>query len=185
MKAAHLAPLLLGFIAVPAHGVTIDAGEERVIAACIHQAAGGRVWLERTLWGLRDQEGGWIGAEVANTDGSHDLGPLQINSQWVAKIAVRTRREDSDVRRWLTHDPCFNVNAARWIFLSALKASGDYWRAIGIYHSPRPPRGQRYALAIGGRLRRRFGPEVFQAEPARQTSGDQIKIIPSKHERSD
>ncbi len=184
MNAANLAPLLLGLIAVPAHGRTIDTAQERSIAGCIRQAAGGRVWLERTLWGLRDQERGWIGAEVANTDGSHDLGPLQVNSQWVAKIAAMTRREGSDVRRWLIHDACFNVNAARWIFLSALKASGDYWRAIGIYHSPRAPRGRRYALAVGGKLRRRFGPEVFRDQPVRHASGNHIKIESLKSERS-
>ncbi len=161
MKVAHLAPLLLGLIAVPAHGRNIDTGEERLIAACIRRAAGGRIWLERTLWGLRDQEGGWIGAEVANRDGSRDLGPLQVNSQWVRKIAARTRREDSDVRRWLTHDACFNVNAARWIFLSALKASGDYWRAVGIYHSPINWRQRRYASLVARRLSGRFGPEIF------------------------
>jgi len=157
----HLAPFLLGLIAVPAHGRTVDIGEERSIAACIREAAGGRVWLEKTLWGLRDQESGWIGAEVANADGSHDLGPLQINSQWVAKIAARMRRKDSDVRRWLTHDACFNVNAARWIFLSGLKASSGYWRAVGAYHSPIGWRQRRYSALVAAKLRGRFGSEIF------------------------
>lgn len=65
----------------------IDA--ERGIARCIRQAAGGRPWLEMTLWGLRDQEAGWVGAEVPNSNGSHDLGPLQINSQWVVRSRLR------------------------------------------------------------------------------------------------
>ena len=51
--------------------------EELRIAACILQASLGHPWLEKTLWGLRDQEAGWVGAEVRNSNGSHDLGPLQ------------------------------------------------------------------------------------------------------------
>jgi hypothetical protein len=66
-----------------------NAADERRVAHCIRQAAGGQKWLEVTLWGLRDQEGGWIGAAVPNRNGSHDLGPLQINSWWVPKSQQR------------------------------------------------------------------------------------------------
>ena len=134
---------------------------EPVVAACIARSAGGRAWLEQTLWGLRDQEAGWIGAEVPNKNGSHDLGPLQINSWWVPKIATMTGRPTRSVRYWLQYDPCFGAEAARWIFLSALEASGDYWTAIGIYHSPTGWRQRRYSSAVAGHLVRRFGPNVF------------------------
>src|SRR5687767_14854050 len=77
---------------------------ESEIARCIQRAAGGKAWLERTLWGLRDQEGGWIGAETRNANGSHDLGPLQVNSWWVPRIASALRRPESTVRNWLQHD---------------------------------------------------------------------------------
>src|SRR3546814_1111610 len=83
-------------------------------------ASADRSWLEKTLWGLRDQEAGWIGAEVLNTNGSHDMGPLQVNSFWVPRLAALTGRSVQDIRFWLINDPCFNVQAARWIFLSGL-----------------------------------------------------------------
>src|SRR3546814_17808208 len=76
------------------------------IARCIRSAAHGKPWLERTLWGLRDQEGGWIGAAVVNSNGTHDLGPLQINSWWVPKIAALVRRYETHVRHWLQNDAC-------------------------------------------------------------------------------
>ncbi len=135
-------------------------GEVR-IAQCIRAASGGRQWLERTLWGLRDQEGGWIGAEVKNSDGSHDLGPLQVNSWWVGKIASMTGRSPEIIRWWLANDACFNVDAARWIFISGLHATGDYWKAIGKYHSPTLWRQRRYANAVSEHLRRRFGANLF------------------------
>jgi hypothetical protein len=137
------------------------------IGRCIARAAGGKSWLEKTLWGLRDQEGGWIGAEVANANGSHDLGPLQVNSWWVPKIAAVLRRPEQDVRAWLKSDTCFNADVARWIFLSALRSTGEYWAAIGVYHSPTAWRQRRYALSVADHLTRRFGPAIFSDKPVR------------------
>lgn len=128
---------------------------------CILEASGGRPWLAKTLWGLRDQEGGWIGAQVLNINGSHDLGPLQVNSWWVSKLATATGRPQGHIRWWLTHDACFNVSAARWIFLSGLAVTNDYWKAIGVYHSPTGWRQRRYAAQVAAKLRRRFGSSVF------------------------
>jgi hypothetical protein len=70
-------------------------------------------------------------------------------------------RPPTAVRHWLRHDPCFNVQAARWIFLSALAQSRDYWRAVGIYHSPTQWRQRRYAAGVAAKLKRRFGTAVF------------------------
>lgn len=142
---------------------------ESELARCIHLAAEGKPWLEKTLWGLRDQEGGWIGAEIRNTNGSHDLGPLQVNSWWVTKIATATGRPAMHVRWWLTHDACFNVNAARWIFLSGLAVTRDYWSAVGVYHSPTEWRQQRYSASVARHLRQRFGVNVFQHEGVRSS----------------
>jgi hypothetical protein len=134
---------------------------EREVARCIQKAAEGRLWLERTLWGLRDQEGGWIGAEVGNDNGSHDLGPLQVNSWWVPRIAQILHRPPDHVHHWLRFDPCFNAQAARWIFLSGLAVTKDYWKAVGIYHSPTDWRRRRYAISVAAHLQKRFGAQVF------------------------
>src|SRR3546814_7011119 len=65
-------------LSLPAMARAPVATGDAEIARCIRSAAHGKPWLERTLWGLRDQEGGWIGAAVVNSNGTHDLGPLQI-----------------------------------------------------------------------------------------------------------
>jgi hypothetical protein len=134
---------------------------EAEIARCISRAALGRPWLEKTLWGLRDQEGGWIGAEVANSNGSHDLGPLQINSWWVPRIAIMVGQPSRHVRYWLRYDACFNAEAARWIFLSALSTTQNYWKAVGIYHSPTDWRQRAYVAKVANHLRQRFGDRIF------------------------
>jgi hypothetical protein len=145
-----------------------DVADESRVAHCIRQAAGGQRWLEMTLWGLRDHEGGWIGAAVPNRNGSHDLGPLQINSWWVPKIAETLDRSPKDVRHWLRYDPCFNANAARWIFVAALASTDNYWMAIGVYHSPNSDRQRRYAISVAQHLKRRFGGAVFASGPGLQ-----------------
>lgn len=157
------AALILVFLMdVEPAGTQPTSSSEWELARCITQASRGRRWLERTLWGLRDQEGGWLGAEVRNANGSHDLGPLQVNSWWVPKIADAIGRPEVQVRWWLIHDACFNVRAARWIFLSALMATGEYWRAVGAYHSPTSWRQMRYSASVAGHLRRRYGANIFQ-----------------------
>lgn len=153
-----------GALSVPSVAASTREGsaeDELQIARCIHEAAGGRSWLEKTLWGLRDQEAGWIGAEIQNTNGSHDLGPLQINSWWVPKIAKLVGKPSTHVRHWLRFDPCFNAQAARWIFLSGLAATGDYWAAVGVYHSPTAWRQRRYSASVALHMQRRFGADVF------------------------
>jgi hypothetical protein len=159
--------ILLLCVSQPAHSRSpLPPGHEGRIGQCIRRSANGRIWLERTLWGLRDQESGWIGAEIANSDGSHDLGPLQVNSFWVPRLSAMINRRPAQVRTWLTHDPCFNVQAARWIFLSALAATHDYWKAVGIYHSPTYWRQRRYASLMAAKLTHRFGPSIFPREAA-------------------
>lgn len=154
------------FAAAPVEARGTQEGEER-IAECIRQAADGKPWLEKALWGLRDQEAGWLGAEVRNTNGSHDLGPLQINTWWVPKIATLVGRSQADVRVWLMHDACFNAGAARWIFLSALAATDNFWKAVGVYHSPTAWRQRRYALSVARHMQRRFGRDIFAATNVR------------------
>lgn len=156
--------------ATPAQARAAGEGETR-IAHCIRQAAGDKPWLEKTLWGLRDQEGGWIGAEVRNTNGSHDLGPLQINSWWVPKLAGLIERPEWQVRHWLRFDPCFNADAARWIFLAALGSTGNFWQAVGVYHSPTAWRQRRYAQSVARHMQRRFGRDLFAARTQAESKG--------------
>ena len=134
------------------------------VARCIRLASNGKGWLEKTLWGLRDQEAGWVGAKIRNADGSYDLGSLQINSWWVPRISILVHRSEAEVWVWLQHDACFNVYAARWIFLTELQAVRNYWTAIGRYHSRVTWRKNLYIQNVGMRLIARFGADTFGKE---------------------
>lgn len=161
MVGAGLIVLLAAGVIETAAAAGPKSSGDGEVAACIRKASKGKPWLERTLWGLRDQEGGWVGAAVRNTNGSHDLGPLQVNSWWVPKIAALVGRPEPHVRYWLQNDACFNAEAARWIFLSGLAVTGNYWKAIGIYHSPTDWRQARYATSVAEHLRKRYGAKIW------------------------
>jgi hypothetical protein len=166
-RAATIAAVLMGIWVWPSMSMATGFpafAQQLELARCIRRAAGGRAWLEKTLWGLRDQEGGWSGAQILNSDGSFDLGPLQINSRWISRIAAMTGRPAASVSWWLVHDTCFIVDAARWIFLSGLGPGRSYWRAVGAYHSPTAWRQRMYAAGVADRLQRRFGPAVFNSK---------------------
>ncbi|GAA0294774.1 hypothetical protein GCM10009087_00640 [Sphingomonas oligophenolica] len=136
---------------------SMEQQREALIGDCIERAAAGRPWLAKTLWALRDQEGGSVGVAVRNANGTEDLGPLQVNSWWASRIAAVTGRRPAQVRWWLQHDVCFNVDAARWVFLSALAATKDYWKAVGVYHSPVACRQRVYVNSVASHLAARAG----------------------------
>lgn len=152
----------------PALAKRVAPSEAAEIARCIRIASRGLGWLEKTLWGLREQEAGWIGAEIANTNGTHDLGPLQINTWWVPRIARLVDRPEHQVRHWLRYNACFNAEAARWIFLSGLESTGEYWKAVGVYHSPTVWRQRSYASKVATHMRARYGQNVFAASSAEE-----------------
>ncbi len=93
----------------------------------------------RVLPAIQRVEGGEIGTVSPNTDGSQDLGPMQINTIWVADIAAATGLDPARVRARLIGDGCFNIAAAGAILRSYLDAAhGDLMTAVGDYHSHRP-----------------------------------------------
>lgn len=167
-RTPHLLPIVTMFVVavLSTPGKAVGQSLTPVMTGCIQTASSHRVWLEKTLWGLYDQERGWLGAEIANQNGTHDLGPLQINSIWVPVIAGQLQRNPADVRRWLRDDTCFNVGVAAWLFLSGYRNGAGYWAAVGAYHSRTDWRASRYALEVAERLKRRFGTAIFaQAVP--------------------
>nr|WP_246870428.1 lytic transglycosylase domain-containing protein [Novosphingobium sp. SG707] len=108
-----------------------------------------------TLWGLRDQEAGWVGADLVNNNGTHDLGVFQINSSWVPRLSQIVGRSEHRVSELLRYDPCFNAEVARWIFLSILHKFRDYWKAVGMYHSLTVWRQMHYVNGVKYHLKRR------------------------------
>jgi soluble lytic murein transglycosylase-like protein len=77
-----------------------------------------------------------------NTNGSIDVGQLQINS-----IHFRDLARQGIPHRALT-DPCVNVFVAAWLLKQKMVKYGNTWRAIGAYHSESPRQRDAYARSI-------------------------------------
>jgi Transglycosylase SLT domain len=90
----------------------------------------------RVLPSIQAIEGGRPGIVVNDSDGSQDLGVMQINTRWVQPLAAYTRQADITVRARLINEPCYNIAAAGAILRTYLvEDHGDLMQAIGDYHS--------------------------------------------------
>lgn len=62
-----------------------------------------------------------------NTNGSTDLGLMQINSFWLKPLGTTARE--------LVTDPCFNVMAGARVLRDCLDRHGQTWEAVGCYNA--------------------------------------------------
>jgi soluble lytic murein transglycosylase-like protein len=74
-----------------------------------------------------------------NRGRSTDVGLMQVNSFWFAKLGVPQSYGFSE---------CFNINFGTWILAYEIGNHGLNLKAIGKYHSPDELRGQSYASRI-------------------------------------
>ncbi|MBV1796189.1 lytic transglycosylase domain-containing protein [Siccirubricoccus sp. G192] len=117
--------------------------------ACMALAASFYHLPPRVLPSIQAVEGGRVGLARLNTNGSEDLGVMQINTLWVAPLAGYTGWPHAVVRDRLLHDPCFNIAAAGLILRTYLNETrGDLLRAVGNYHSHTPVRNLDYQAKV-------------------------------------
>lgn len=93
-----------------------------------------------------------------NTDGSVDMGLMQINSQWLPTLA----RAGIDARRLLT-SPCLNVAVGALILRDDIKRYGISWKAVGAYNAASPTKRVRYAAKVVRNLRTELAEASGQA----------------------
>lgn len=117
----------------------------KVIAACMMLAAQTYSIPPAVLMGIYQVEGGKIGQEVGpNSNGSYDLGPMQINTIWLPDLAKKWGVNQETAFRWVRDDACTNVGVSAWILRQHLNRTGDISTAIAHYHSKTPKYGYRY-----------------------------------------
>lgn len=125
--------------------------------ACMALAASIYHLPPRVLPSIHVVEGGWPGAAVRNTDGSEDLGVMQVNTLWIGPLALYTGLPAHVVRQKLVSQPCFNIVAAGAILRDYLdEAQGDLMQAVGYYHSHRPALGLPYQARVRNAAARLF-----------------------------
>ena len=136
------------------------ADKPRPWMACFDTAAQHHGVSAEVLKAIAEQESSMRPhARNQNTDGSHDLGLMQINSLWFEELARR------GVSMAQLLDPCTNIHAGAWILSKQIERFGNTWRAVGAYHSRTPEHNARYAWGVYRRLSRAATPAAA-AKPA-------------------
>ena len=103
----------------------------------------------RVLPSIHAVEGGSVGSVHANSDGSEDLGVMQVNTRWIPALARYSGLGEDAVRLRLIVVPCFNIAAAGAILRVYLdEAHGDLMQAVGCYHSHTPALNQAYQAQV-------------------------------------
>lgn len=104
-----------------------------------------------SLLSLAMVEGGKIGSRSPNTNGSFDLGIMQVNTVWLKSASPLAPYLNDTL---LANDVCTNIHAAAWILASNVKKSGgDLWRAVGMYHHPTNDKfAQQYIQKVNNKL---------------------------------
>lgn len=80
-------------------------------------------------------EGGQVGTFSRNSNGSHDMGIMQINTIHEPDIKAKFGYTSKE----LISDPCKNIMAGTWILWQRIQESPKkIWVAVGNYHSKTP-----------------------------------------------
>jgi hypothetical protein len=119
------------------------------LLACMAAVASFYHLPPKLLPSIHATEGGRVGMVSHNTNGTDDLGFMQVNTLWVQPIAGRTGMAPEEVRTRLVNDGCYNIAVAGMILRGSLnEAHGNQMRAVGYYHSHTPGRGQAYRVRM-------------------------------------
>ncbi len=120
----------------------------KILAACLMLASQTYSVPPAVLVGIYKAEGGKVGQEVRNTNGTHDLGPMQINTVWLPDLADKWGVNQNTAHKWVRDDACTNVGVAAWILKGHINETGSLSQAIAHYHSRTQRHGSRYQKKV-------------------------------------
>ena len=124
----------------------------QVLAACFLLASHNYNVPPAALLAIMRVEGGRVGLESPNKNGSFDLGPMQINTIWVPQLAQYWKVDHITARARVRDNACVNVHVAAWILRQRINQTGHLWGGIAGYHSLTPEVGRGYAIRVMGAL---------------------------------
>jgi hypothetical protein len=125
------------------------ATNDATIRDCITAAAEAYREPPAVLLVLLNVEGGSLGQVSYNTNGTVDIGPMQVNQIWLTDVAAHWRTTLLAAYAALRDNFCANVEAGAWILRQALdEAHGDFWEGVGYYHSHHAEYKRSYLRAV-------------------------------------
>lgn len=116
----------------------------QALAVCIFAAAQTYAVPPSVLLGILHVEGGKAGQAVSNTNGTFDLGPMQINTIWIPELSRYWGVPKETALRMVRDDACVNIGVGAWILRSKMNETGSLYKGIAWYHSATPKYGHKY-----------------------------------------
>lgn len=124
--------------ALMACGVMAHANE-----ACLAKSAQDYNVDVNLLKAIAKTESGFSAGAISppNTNGTVDIGYMQINSSWLGKLG-------RDITKEALLDPCTNIQVGAWILANNIKTYGNTWKAVGAYNARTPSKQQVYVEKV-------------------------------------
>src|ERR1700728_3222181 len=127
----------------------------QALATCLLMAANTYQVPAAVMIGIMHVEGGHVGqAAGPNTNGTYDLGPMQVNTRWVPQLAHIWHVPQRTAYEWVRDNGCVNVYVAAWILKQKIAETGNLFGGIAHYHSATPGLGYTYANKVVGVMER-------------------------------
>ncbi len=101
-----------------------------VTAECIQMVSEIHALPEVLLYALLQTEGGAVGHQNKNENGSVDMGPMQINTIWNRQL--QGMQVDTTE---LTNNGCKNIAIGAAILHKYIQEKRDLWKGIGRYNA--------------------------------------------------
>ena len=120
----------------------------KALAACLIMAANTYQVPAAVMIGIMQVEGGHVGQQVRNSNGSYDLGPMQVNTIWVPQLARLWNVSQGTAQTWVRDDGCVNVHVSAWILKQKITEAGSLVGGIAHDHSATPRHGVPYASKV-------------------------------------
>jgi hypothetical protein len=145
MRGAVLAAALFSVVSAGPAKAGDAPDNEAIIRGCITAAAKVHRLPPAVLVILLNVERGSLGRVSPNTNGTVDIGPIQVNEIWLPEVAAHWNATIANTYKALSENFCANVEAGAWILRRGLdEAHGHFWEGVGYYHSHTPEHKTRY-----------------------------------------
>lgn len=125
------------------------AGYGQLVSSCLVASSAKYKIHPHLLWAIASHESGFRSSAIGkNSDGSFDLGVMQINTSWLPRLqAMGISKAD-------LFEPCTNIEVGAWILANNIQQYGYTWNAVGAYNARSEGKRKRYAIKVWNELRR-------------------------------
>lgn len=106
--------------------------------------------------GILKTEGGKVGDKILNTNGTYDLGPMQINTWWLEDHS-RSLTKIGITEHSLRFNYCQNIAVGTYIFKKNVMSYSSIKRALSAYNTGDPNGSTSYPKKVFSHICRLFG----------------------------